>query len=85
MLGCTYSTLQTGMFVWAKVPLSKYTDGFALADEVLLQSRVFITPGGIFGQNGNPYIRVSLCSTVEVFEQAIGRITPLFNQSGTMA
>lgn len=79
MLGCTYSTLQTGMFVWAKVPLHKYTDGYALADEVLLQARVFITPGGIFGQNGSPFIRVSLCSTVDVFEQAIGRIAPLFN------
>jgi aspartate/methionine/tyrosine aminotransferase len=85
MLECTYSTTQTGMFVWAKVPLGKYADGYALADEVLLLSRVFITPGGIFGQNGNPFIRISLCSTVDVFGKAIERIAPLFSASGHLA
>ena len=61
------------MFVWAKIP-SKYKNGFELSDEVLYKSDVFITPGGIFGDAGEKYIRVSLCAPVEKFEEAIRRI-----------
>jgi aspartate/methionine/tyrosine aminotransferase len=73
LLGCRYAKDQAGMFVWAAIP-EKYKDGFALSDEVLYKARVFITPGGIFGKAGKPYIRVSLCSPVEKFEEAIQRI-----------
>lgn len=73
LLNCTYSADQVGMFVWARVP-QKYENGFALSDEVLYKARVFITPGGIFGSAGEPYIRISLCSTEEKFEEAIKKI-----------
>jgi len=72
-LGCTYSHQQVGLFVWAKIPAA-YPDGYALSDAVLQQSRVFITPGGIFGDGGNAYIRVSLCATMEVLDGAYHRI-----------
>ena len=73
LLGCTYSTLQVGMFVWAAIP-NAYKDGYALSDEVLYQANVFITPGGIFGTAGLQYIRVSLCCTEEKIDAAIHRI-----------
>ncbi|MBX0291792.1 aminotransferase class I/II-fold pyridoxal phosphate-dependent enzyme [Hymenobacter sp. HSC-4F20] len=72
-IGCTYSRNQVGLFVWAAVPAS-YADGYALSDELLYQANVFITPGGIFGSNGNGFIRVSLCQTTEVLQAALGRI-----------
>jgi LL-diaminopimelate aminotransferase len=73
LLGCEYSKSQVGMFVWAKIP-SKYKTGYELSDEVLYNSNVFITPGGIFGTAGDGYIRVSLCGSIERFEEAITRI-----------
>lgn len=73
LLHCHFSQTQAGMFVWASVP-AHYEDGFALADEVLTRARVFITPGGIFGDQGKGYVRISLCSPKEVYEQAIRRI-----------
>jgi aspartate/methionine/tyrosine aminotransferase len=73
LLGCVYEPGQSGLFVWARVPGS-YKDGYELSDEVLYKARVFITPGGIFGSNGNAYVRVSLCRSVEVFDEAIDRI-----------
>ena len=73
LLNCTYSKDQVGMFMWAKIP-AKYKDGYALADEVLYNANVFITPGGIFGNAGDKYIRVSLCGSIERFEEAIKRI-----------
>ncbi len=73
LLNCEFSTTQVGMFVWAKIP-AKYNTGYELSDEVLYNSNVFITPGGIFGSAGNGYIRVSLCGSVERFEEAIKRI-----------
>ncbi|MFN3298824.1 MAG: pyridoxal phosphate-dependent aminotransferase [Sediminibacterium sp.] len=72
-LQCKYSTNQVGMFVWAKIPVG-LKDGYELSDQVLYNSNVFITPGGIFGSAGNQYIRVSLCGSVSKFEEAIQRI-----------
>lgn len=73
LLGCVYKENQVGLFVWAKIP-ENYESGFALSDEVLNLSRVFITPGGIFGSAGNTYIRISLCASVDVLKEAIARI-----------
>jgi len=73
LLKCKFSKEQAGMFVWAKIP-SKYKTGFELSDDVLHNSNVFITPGGIFGDSGDKYVRVSLCAPVEKFEEAIRRI-----------
>jgi aspartate/methionine/tyrosine aminotransferase len=72
-LGCHYSKKQAGMFLWAKVP-SIYKSGFDLSDKVLNSSKVFITPGGIFGSAGDGFVRVSLCSPEEKFEESIRRI-----------
>ena len=74
LLKCQYSTNQVGMFVWAKIP-SNYKTGFELSDKVLFESNVFITPGGIFGEAGNEYIRVSLCSEEGRLEEAMKRVS----------
>ena len=73
-LNCVYSKNQAGMFIWAKIPAG-YKDGYALSDEVLYNSNVFITPGGIFGSAGDGFIRVSLCGSIEKFEEAISRVS----------
>ena len=72
-IGCKPADHQAGMFVWAAIP-SAYEDGYKLSDEILYESQVFITPGGIFGKGGEKYIRVSLCSTEEKLQQAINRL-----------
>lgn len=72
-LKCSYNPDQVGMFVWASIP-KEYESGFEMSDEILTQAQVFITPGGIFGSNGNGFIRVSLCSKKEVFQEALRRI-----------
>ena len=69
-----------GLFVWAAIP-KKYKDGYELSDEILYNSNVFITPGGIFGDAGAKYIRVSLCGSVERFDEAIRRIKASPNPS----
>lgn len=73
LLKCTYAANQVGLFVWARIPAT-FSSGFDFSDEVLRKSKVFITPGGIFGTAGDPFVRVSLCSKKEVLENAIERI-----------
>ena len=73
LLGCTYDKAQTGMFVWAKTP-NNFSSGYELSDQILVENAVFITPGGIFGSQGNEYIRISLCAKEEVFKEVIQRI-----------
>lgn len=72
-LGCSYTKNQVGLFVWAKIPATE-KDCYALTDKVLNNSKVFITPGGIFGSAGNNYIRISLCAKLAVLDQALNRI-----------
>lgn len=72
-LGCSYTTNQAGMFVWAKIPAG-FESGFAVSDWVLGKASVFITPGGIFGSAGNGYVRISLCSNINTLEEALNRI-----------
>jgi len=73
LLNCKFDKDQAGMFVWAAIP-SKYKNGFELSDDVLYNANVFITPGGIFGDAGDNYIRVSLCSTEEKIQESIERV-----------
>src|SRR5690606_31992753 len=71
-LGCTYDINASGMFVWAKLP-----EGIHSAEEfidgVLYDKSIFITPGTIFGSQGEGYIRFSLCVKEEQIQQAIQR------------
>lgn len=73
LLGCTYSKEQVGLFMWAAIPAT-YKDGYELADDILYNANVFITPGGIFGNAGDQYIRISLCGSTGRFEEAIKRV-----------
>jgi len=78
LLKCDFSREQVGMFVWAKIPAG-IKDGFVLSDTVLRGAGVFITPGGIFGPAGEGYVRVSLCSPREKFQESIDRIKKMAN------
>jgi aspartate/methionine/tyrosine aminotransferase len=73
LLDCVYDPAQTGMFVWARIPAG-YESGYVLSDKILDENAVFITPGGIFGTQGNGYVRISLCAKEGVFQTAIDRI-----------
>jgi aspartate/methionine/tyrosine aminotransferase len=73
LLGCAYDQAQSGMFVWAKTP-THFSSGYELSDQILIENAVFITPGGIFGSQGNEYIRISLCAKEEIFKEVIQRI-----------
>lgn len=72
-LGCKYDKAQSGLFVWARIPDS-YDHCEKLSDEILNKTGVFITPGFIFGEQGNRFIRISLCAKVPVFEKALSKI-----------
>jgi LL-diaminopimelate aminotransferase len=73
LLGCTVSDDQSGLFVWAKAP-ERVADVEKWIDEILYGTKVFITPGFIFGDAGKRFIRISLCCTVELLIQATQRI-----------
>lgn len=72
-LGCSYDASQVGMFLWGKVPDS-YTNAEQLTEKVLHEALVFLTPGFIFGSNGERYVRISLCCSEERLAEALERI-----------
>ena len=78
VLGCTYDKNQVGMFLWGKIPAS-IQNVEDLTERVLHEARVFITPGFIFGSNGERYIRISLCAKEEKIKAALKRIEEIFH------
>ena len=77
-LGCTYDKNQVGMFLWGKIPAS-IQNVEDLTERVLHEARVFITPGFIFGSNGERYIRISLCAKEEKIKEALRRIEEIIH------
>ena len=75
-LGCEYDENQVGMFLWGRIPASAES-GEAIANKVLYEANVFLTPGFIFGSRGERYIRISLCCKNETLEEALKRIENL--------
>ena len=73
LLGCTFDPGQVGMFLWGRIP-DHYNNVEDLTERVLHEARVFITPGFIFGSNGERYIRISLCAKEEKLEEAVRRV-----------
>ncbi len=79
VLGCKYDPNQVGMFLWGRIPES-YSHCEELTEKVLSEARVFITPGFIFGSNGERYIRISLCAKDEKIREALERIQAVFER-----
>ena len=75
-LGCTYDEQQVGMFLWGRIPDSAES-AEAIANKVLYEARVFLTPGFIFGSRGERYIRISLCCKNEALQEALNRVKTL--------
>lgn len=76
-LGCSFDPSQQGLFLWGRVP-EDAASAEAVADKVLDEARVFITPGFIFGSKGERYVRISLCTPVERMKEALERIRKVF-------
>lgn len=77
-LRCKFDPNQRGLFLWGRIP-DDAPSSEALADKVLYDARVFITPGFIFGSNGDRYVRLSLCATEENMRRALERINQMNN------
>lgn len=73
ILECSFNPGQTGMFLWGRVPEDSF-GGVQLADNLLEKANVFITPGVVFGKNGERYVRISLCSKEETLVKAKERL-----------
>ncbi|MCM1518554.1 MAG: aminotransferase class I/II-fold pyridoxal phosphate-dependent enzyme [Pseudoflavonifractor sp.] len=72
-IGCRFDPAQTGLFLWGRIP-DEATSSEEFADRILHEARVFITPGFIFGSNGERYVRISLCATEERLAEALERV-----------
>ena len=75
-LDVSFDHRQRGLFLWGRIPSYEHS-GEAMADRILRDARVFITPGFIFGRNGDRYVRISLCAPVEKLREAARRILAL--------
>ncbi|PSG90785.1 pyridoxal phosphate-dependent aminotransferase [Aurantibacter aestuarii] len=71
-LNCRYTKESSGLFVWAKLPEGKTSEAFT--DDLLYNKSVFVTPGTIFGSQGEGYIRFSLCANEADLQETLNRL-----------
>lgn len=69
LLGLEYAENQAGLFLWGRLPQGENCYDFC--DRLLYDKGVFLTPGGIFGSEGNRYMRLSLCAPQNVLENVL--------------
>jgi aspartate/methionine/tyrosine aminotransferase len=72
-LGLRFDAATSGLFVWAKLP--ERVTSSDLVDRLLYEKNIFITPGSIFGTEGEGYVRISLCVSEDKLQEAIHRIS----------
>ena len=72
-LKCTYDRESSGLFVWAKIPSNKTSQ--QMTDQLLYENNVFITPGTVFGPQGEGYIRFSLCVHEDKIKEVSHRLS----------
>lgn len=71
-LNLHYDTDCSGMFVWARIPEGRTSEEFC--DRILYERDVFVTPGTVFGEQGEGYIRFSLCLPKDQIEEVEKRL-----------
>ncbi len=71
-MGAEFDPNSVGLFVWAKLPQG-VSNAEAFIDTILDEKFVFITPGTIFGSQGEGYIRFSLCVNEQTIEEVLKR------------
>ena len=71
-LNCSYTKESSGLFVWAKLPEGKTSEAFT--DDLLYNKSVFITPGTVFGSQGEGYVRFSLCANETDLQETLNRL-----------
>lgn len=81
VLGCSYEKNQAGLFVWARA-VDAIPDLATWVDQILYETKVFITPGSIFGSSGDRHIRISLCAPESKMEEALERISQWCGHAG---
>ena len=74
-LNLKYDKASSGMFVWARLPEGRTAEEFC--DKILYEHDVFVTPGTVFGEQGEGYIRFSLCLPKDQIEEVERRLTQM--------
>ena len=71
-IGAKIESKSVGLFLWAKIPEGNISSE-EFVDKILYEKNIFITPGTVFGMQGEGYIRFSLCVSEEIIIEAINR------------
>ena len=72
-LGAECRDNQAGLFLWGRVPNGE--SGYDFSDRLLYEKHIFMTPGGIFGSEGERYVRISLCASEDKFNKVLERLS----------
>ena len=72
-LNLSYSKNGVGMFIWCKM-LDDSLKSEEFIDHLLDKYNFFISPGSIFGSQGEGYVRISLCTDTRKMNQVLKRL-----------
>ncbi len=67
-IGLIASKTKGSLYLWVKIP-DNYRDSRAFCFELLEKKQILLTPGTVFGKNGDRYVRVSICTNIDNIEE----------------
>lgn len=72
-MGFTVQTPRAAIYIWARLP-NNFTDSTDFCNRLLDETGVSTTPGVVYGQNGEGYLRISLGMATDRIKAAMDRM-----------
>ena len=69
-LGLTFTLPKGALYIWAKIPDSA-VNSQEFCMRLLKEKQILLTPGIAFGTNGNRFVRVSICSNINLINEYV--------------
>ncbi|MBT5989199.1 aminotransferase class I/II-fold pyridoxal phosphate-dependent enzyme, partial [bacterium] len=67
-LGLTFELPLGSLYIWAKIP-DAYSNSEEFVLDTLSKKHILFTPGTAYGQNGERYVRVSVCVNIDHIDE----------------
>jgi len=77
-LGLPAARPQASLYVWSPVPAGWTAEAFSMA--VLEEAHLSLTPGTVFGSQGQGYVRISLTTSLERMVEGMERLESWMNK-----
>jgi aspartate/methionine/tyrosine aminotransferase len=72
--GCPVELPEGGFYLWVSVPTERWTDAWAMAEDLARRGGILVSPGDLYGAGGAGFVRVAVVQPLERLELVAQRL-----------